>query len=156
MPIRRIRRMAACAVLGAIFAFITPVQACDTSPLRIHYHAGSSRLSEKDRSMLEYMKIVAQESGFIRLSGHTDTAGTAEENLRLARRRVEGARDVLISQGMPRGRILIESFGENRSITALDDSSPSWKHRYILVELLSPAEARKGRFGRAKMTCGGG
>lgn len=149
------RCLSASAALIAACASLAPAQACDTSPYRIHYHPGSVRLSDYDRSMLEGTMIMAQETSFIRLSGHTDTAGTAEENRQLAKRRVEGARDFLIGMGMPAGRILTESFGESRSITALDDSSPSWRHRYILVELLSPAEARKGRSGRAKMTCGG-
>lgn len=133
----------------------TPATACDTGPIRIYYHSGSSRLSEWDRNKLETMMIMAQDSAFIRLSGHTDTAGSAEGNLALSRRRVTAARDFLIALGMPPGRILTESFGESRSITALDDSSPSWKNRYVLVELLSAAEARKGRSGRAKTTCGG-
>ncbi|HYI41167.1 MAG TPA: OmpA family protein [Allosphingosinicella sp.] len=132
-----------------------PGQACDTGPFRVHFESGSVRLSESDRGVLDYMRTVAQEDGYIRLSGHTDTAGPAEENLRLARRRVEGSRDMLIGLGMPPSRILTESFGESRSITALDDSTPSSRHRYVLVELLSAAEARKGRSGRAKTSCGG-
>ena len=155
MPSRRTRCMSALAALTAACAVITPARACDTGPYKIYFHPGSAHLSESDRDVLDYMRLVAQENGFIRLSGHTDTAGSAKENLQLAKRRVEGARDVLIGKGMPPGRILTESFGESRSITALDDGSPSREHRYILVELLSPAEARKGRSGRAQMTCGG-
>lgn len=132
-----------------------PAQACDTGPFRLHYDSGSVQISEADRGVLDYMREVAQEDGYIRLSGHTDTAGPAEENLRLARRRVESARAILLGLGLPPSRILTESFGESRSITALDDSTPSSRHRYVLVELLSPAEARKGRIGRAKTGCGG-
>lgn len=139
--------LAACAAV--------PAEACDTGPFRIYYDPGSARLSEPDRVLLDEMKQMALEDGFIRLSGHTDTAGPAEENLRLARLRVETARAFLIGLGMPPGRILTESFGESRSITALDDSSPSRRHRYVLVEILSAAEARKGRVGRHSATCGG-
>ncbi len=129
--------------------------ACDTGPFRIYYDTGSAELSEADRSVLDYMTTVAREDGYIRLNGHTDTAGRAEENLRLARRRVEGARDVLIGLGMPPSRILTESFGESRSSTALDDDQSAREHRFVQIELLSTAEARKGRIGRAKASCGG-
>lgn len=99
---------------------------------------------------------MARGDGVIRLSGHKDTVGPRDENLPLARRRVEGAKAFLVSFGMPPGRILAESFGERSAITAIDDSSPSWRHRFVPVELLSPAEARKGRSGRAKRSCGDG
>ena len=136
-------------------AAAAPARACDTGPLQIFYAPGSARLSGQDLGMLDYMKLVAGESNFIRLTGHADTAGSAEANLLLSRRRVAGARDYLVGLGMPAGRILTGAFGESRSIAALDDGRADRRHRYVLVELLSPAEARKGRAGRAKTTCGG-
>lgn len=133
----------------------TPAAACDTGPMQIFYAPNSLRLSEGDLGMLDYMRFVAGENGFIRLTGHTDTAGPAEANMLVSRRRVEGARAYLVRKGMPPARILTESFGESRSITALDDGQADDRHRYVLIELMSPAEARKGRAGRAKTTCGG-
>ncbi|HEX8480857.1 MAG TPA: OmpA family protein [Allosphingosinicella sp.] len=156
MPIRRTFFTAALPVIAAASTLPVPARACDTGPFRIYFHPGSARLSDQDKQTLDSMKLMAQADGFIRLSAHTDTAGAAEANQLLARRRAEGARAFLVSLGMPVGRIITESFGESRSITALDDSSPSWRHRYVLVELLSPAQARKGRSGRAKRSCGDG
>jgi outer membrane protein OmpA-like peptidoglycan-associated protein len=132
-----------------------PAAACDAGPFRIYYPAGSVRLPDQDRGLLDHMKEMAGESGFIRLSGHTDTAGQAERNLLLAMRRVNEAREVLVGLGMPRTRILTHSFGESRSITALDDGTRSWKHHYVLVEIVPAKEATKGAAGRASSSCGG-
>ncbi|HEX8262837.1 MAG TPA: OmpA family protein [Allosphingosinicella sp.] len=132
-----------------------PAAACDTSPLKIFYAPGSLRLSEQDLEVLDYMRLVAGETNFIRLTGHTDTAGPAMANMTLSQRRVDAARAYLIKLGMPPSRILTQSFGESRSITALDDGRADRRHRFVLIELLSPEEAKKGRAGRPKMTCGG-
>lgn len=141
-------------ILAAAHAW-APAEACDTGPFKIFYDSGSDRLPEDGRRTLDYMRDLAGAGGTIRLSGHTDTAGRAEDNLRLAKRRVETARTFLIRLGLPPGRIITESFGESRSITALDDGSVSSRHRYILVEVLSAVEVRKGRMGRHSATCGG-
>lgn len=133
----------------------TPAQACDTGPFRIHYEAGSAQLLEQDRGLLDYMESLTEGGSYIRLTGHTDTSGPSEENLRLSKRRVDGVRAYLIGLGMPPARILADSFGESRSITALDDGTSSSRHRYVLVEVLSPTEARKGPAGRHSATCGG-
>lgn len=132
-----------------------PAGACEEGPLKIFYGAGSARLSAEESGQVEDMAFMAGRYGFVRLSGHTDTAGPAEANLRLSRRRVDAVRDVLIAAGLPPRRILAESFGESRSITALDDGRSAPRHRYVLIEILTPEEAAKGRGGKAKTSCNG-
>ena len=132
-----------------------PAPACDAGPRRIYFEPGSARLFDGERGVLGEMLAMAQNRGFIRLSGHADTAGPAETNLRLSRQRVEAARDYLIVLGVKPERILTEAYGESRSITALDDGRSDREHRFVQIELLSAAEARKGRAGRASTTCGG-
>lgn len=154
MPVRRKGLTLTLAAAAAAGLPVAPAQACDSGPFPLYYHSGSARLSEGDRRLLAGMKLMAQKDGFIRLSGHADTAGPAEDNRRLTKRRVEGARDYLISLGMPPARIISQSFGESHAGTALDDGSPSWRHRYLLIEIVTPAEARKGKAGRAKTSCG--
>jgi hypothetical protein len=155
MPFRRKGSISTLSGLAAAFLFVAPAQACMTEPLPIYYHSGSARLSGQDRGLLEAMKFMAGTDDFIRLSGHADTAGPAEENRRLTGRRVQGARDYLVSIGMPAGRIITQSFGESHSGTALEDGSPSWRHRYVLIEIVSAAEARRGKAGSPRTTCGG-
>ena len=153
--LHRARGLSALAASLAAFAFVPPVRACDTGPFRLFYGSGSDRLSQEDRGLLSYMKDLASTDGFIRLSGHSDTSGPAGANLHLSRRRVDGARAFLVSLGMPAARILTHSLGEGHSGTALDDGIRSARHRYVLVEILPAAEARKGRAGRHGATCGG-
>lgn len=134
---------------------VTPAGACEEGPLKIFYAAGSARLSAKDVGDVENMAFIAGRYGFVRLTAHTDTAGPAEANLRLARRRVAGVRGALVAAGIAPRRILAESFGESRSITALDDGRSAREHRYVLIEILTPEEAAKGRGGKAKTSCNG-
>ncbi|HYE28851.1 MAG TPA: hypothetical protein VEA61_11565 [Allosphingosinicella sp.] len=76
-------------------------------------------------------------------------------NMRLTRQRVAGVRAALVAAGIAPPRIIAESFGESRSITALDYGRLDPEHRYVLVKILSPREARKCRAGKARTNCGG-
>ena len=140
---------------GLALCAATPAGACEEGPLKIFYTTGSARLSRQDRRDVENMAFLAGRHGFVRLTAHTDTAGSAEANSRLARRRLAGVRDALVAAGIAPRRILAESFGESRSITALDDGRSAREHRYVLIEILTPQEAAKGRGGKAKTSCNG-
>ena len=111
--------MLRCIFVMAVALAAVPAQASDTGPFRIHFDQGVFELSERNKQLLDSMKLMARDDGFIRLSGHTGTAGSPEGNLRLARRRVDGARSFLLSIGMPRGRILTE-------VWARAGRSPRW------------------------------
>ncbi|HEX8222485.1 MAG TPA: OmpA family protein [Allosphingosinicella sp.] len=133
----------------------TPAVACESGPLKIFYAPGSARLSASELGEVEDMAFKAGRHGFVRLAGHSDTAGPAQANLRLSDRRVKGVRDALVAAGIAPRRILAESFGESRSIAALDDGRAEREHRYVLIEILTPGEAAKGRGGRARRGCNG-
>lgn len=133
-----------------------PAFACDDGPIPIYYASGSARLSAGDVRLVEAVAGLAGKGSFIRLSGHSDRTGSAEANRRLTERRVAGVRAALIAAGMPAERIMAQSFGERGASTALEDGRADGAHRYVLVEVLSAAEAGKGRAGRAtRWTCGG-
>lgn len=138
--------LAACAAV--------PAAACDFEPVQIFFAIGSARLSDADRQGLDYIESLTSTGAFIRITGHTDTIGRAEANMRLSQRRVAAVREYLIGRSVPPERILSQSFGESRSITALADGQADRRHRFVLVDVMSPSEARKGRAGRGKTSCG--
>ena len=65
--------------------------------------------------------------GPIVLRGHSDSAGSDEENLASSRARAEAVRDFLVNAGVAEDRIEIIAFGEQnpREPNALPDGSPN-------------------------------
>lgn len=52
----------------------------------------------------------------VRVEGHTDSTGTAAENLALSRRRAKVVRRMLVSQGVSAGRLLAVGLGETHPV----------------------------------------
>ena len=148
-PRMKIRSTLLIGLLPALAA--TPAAACDIEPVRVHFATGSTALDDDGRSGLDfYAELLPQYGGdrVIRLTAHTDTAGRPETNFRLARRRAERVRAYLVGKGVPERRIQIENFGEVRARVALGDGRAAAAHRFVQVDILSAAEARRGSASR--------
>ena len=52
------------------------------------------------------------------IEGHADERGTREYNMALGERRANAARDFLVSQGVPVGRLMVTSWGKERPVAA--------------------------------------
>ena len=52
------------------------------------------------------------------IEGHCDERGTREYNMALGERRANAAKDFLIAQGVPVGRLLVTSWGKERPVAA--------------------------------------
>ena len=52
------------------------------------------------------------------LGGHADHRGTAEYNMALSQRRVEGVKNFLVEQGVPAANIDVKAFGEDENLTS--------------------------------------
>jgi peptidoglycan-associated lipoprotein len=59
------------------------------------------------------------------IEGHADERGTREYNLALGERRANAAKDFLIAQGVPAGRLTTISWGKERPI-ALGSNEEAW------------------------------
>ncbi len=59
-------------------------------------------------------RILKDAGVLILISGHSDERGTVEYNLALGEKRARAVRDYLTSLGVPSGRLLITSYGENK------------------------------------------
>jgi len=60
---------------------------------------------------------IKQESGLsVRVEGHCDERGTVEYNLALGDRRARAAKDYLVSQGVPAGRLSTISYGKEKPL----------------------------------------
>jgi len=80
----------------------------------VHFDHGMSRLSPGgfERAREAARLIVALGVTRVRLSGHADTTGRAEANLRLSERRAEAVRAVLVAEGVPTAIIETEAHGQ--------------------------------------------
>ena len=100
-------------------------------------------LSGDAKTTLDRIAAVALVSGGgrVRLEAHTDRSGSAEVNLRSARRRAAEVRDYLIAKGVAAGSISITSFGESRPLIPTADGVREVQNRRVEI-ILDPAPAR--------------
>jgi len=70
----------------------------------------------------------------VRIEGNCDERGTAEYNLALGERRAEAAKDYLVAEGIPAGRIAAISYGKERPfVLGHDESAWKWNRRDHLM-----------------------
>ena len=69
------------------------------------------------------------------LEGHADERGTREYNMALGERRANAARDFLVAQGVPVGRLLVTSWGKERPV-APGSNEEAWAQNRRAVTVL--------------------
>ena len=68
------------------------------------------------------------------IEGHADERGTREYNMALGERRANAARDYLVSQGVPSGRLLVTSWGKEKPVaTGSDEAAWAQNRRSVTV-----------------------
>ena len=68
------------------------------------------------------------------IEGHADERGTREYNLALGERRANSAREFLIANGVPAGRLTVISWGKERPVaTGSDESAWAQSRRAVTV-----------------------
>ncbi len=93
----------------------------------------------------EFMPIAAIGTNFltldpnnrIRIIGHTDDAGDAEENLELSRLRAEAVADIYFSLGASREQIIVEAKGEAEPIADNSTEAGRQANRRVQFEVFS-------------------
>jgi peptidoglycan-associated lipoprotein len=68
--------------------------------------------TSKISDVAEYIK--KNPTGQVSLNGNADPRGTSPYNLALSKRRAENVRDALVAAGVPKDRIQMQAFGEDR------------------------------------------
>ena len=69
------------------------------------------------------------------IEGHADERGTREYNMALGERRANAARDFLVAQGVPTGRLLVTSWGKERPV-APGSNEEAWAQNRRAVTVL--------------------
>ena len=103
---------------------------------RIFFATDSSVVDSEGQSALDNQAawLKANTSVNITVEGHADERGTREYNIALGERRATAAKNYLVGQGVPAGRISTISYGKERpSVTGNDESAWSQNRRAVTV-----------------------
>jgi len=110
----------------------TPSESADWLTLEdVHfdYDRYSLRPDAKDL-VARHAKVLLEHPDLtIRIEGHCDERGTVEYNLALGERRAQAVLDYLVAYGIPRDRISIVTYGEERPLDSGHDETAWAKNR---------------------------
>jgi len=67
------------------------------------------------------------------VDGHTDTAGPAEYNMQLSKRRAQAVADYLAAKGVDPSRMTVRGFGETRLAVPTPDNTPEPRNRRVEI-----------------------
>jgi len=93
----------------------------------VYFGTDESSLDDQARATLAAQArwMMANQSVRGSIEGHADERGTREYNLALGERRANAAKDFLISQGVPAGRLTTISWGKERPV-AVGSNEEAW------------------------------
>lgn len=105
----------------------------------VTFNNGTSILTAAAREELNPLVLALRDQPNIRvrIDGHTDSLGGAEDNRRLSQERAEAVATHLALQGVPTQRITTRGFGESRPVASNSTAAGREKNRRIEVVLLA-------------------
>lgn len=114
--------------------------AIQANPLRpttfiLYFILGSDRLTSESEAQLRAVLDAIKEypAPEVVVVGHTDRLDTAQRNARLALRRAERVRDLLIAEGLAPALIEVDSHGENNPLIPTADEIAEPRNRRVEV-----------------------
>lgn len=116
--------------------------------VQVLFKTGDASLAEETgRRLTRLAELVADMDGMVlRIEGHADARGAAEFNEQLSAQRAATVRDVLISAGVPSGRIVIDALGEREAHAVDEDIDGMALDRRVQLTLIPSAS--EGRMAR--------
>ncbi len=103
------------------------------------FDSNSDQLLESSTQELDQLTNLLKENPTleIRINGHTDNIGQAEDNLHLSERRAEAVKQFLINAGIAATRLTAKGFGETQPITDNSDEIGRSKNRRTSFEVVA-------------------
>jgi outer membrane protein OmpA-like peptidoglycan-associated protein len=83
------------------------------------------------------------------ISGHTDSRGSEDYNLKLSERRAQAVRDFLVDQGIDAGRLTVHGYGELRPVASNDTEEGRSLNRRVEIQIRAN-QALRERAARAE------
>lgn len=80
--------------------------------------------------------LVSKKSWMLKLEGHTDDVGDAQDNLLLSKKRVEATKAYLVNQGVDGGTLILKYFGETKPISENDTPEGRQLNRRVQMQIV--------------------
>jgi outer membrane protein OmpA-like peptidoglycan-associated protein len=100
---------------------------------KILFETGSAAIDKKSDAVLKELSATAKScpDANIEISGHTDTIGQEDRNMRLSQARAQAVANYLIKDGIPAGRLTAVGYGPNRPVASNDVEEGRSQNRRI-------------------------
>lgn len=104
---------------------------------RIYFDLGSAKLKPTARLKVIQLKTFLDQypNKYLRLLGHSDRLGSAQENQQLALERAKTVRDALVNQGIEPKRLQVT--GTTTSPAGIESTQPLWLSRCVEFEIIT-------------------
>ncbi len=101
----------------------------------LQFKTGTSSLTETSQKLLSkiILAIIERQPCDISIVGHTDTQGSAQENIALGLNRANAVKQILIDQGVADGQIEVSSHGEASPVIPTADGMDEPRNRRVEV-----------------------
>ncbi len=107
----------------------------------LEFDSASQELSaESEQRMAGFPPIFARSTFPITITGHTDSQGSPEANLRLSEARANSVADYFVEQGISRDRIIIVGKGETEPIASNDTEEGRAQNRRVVFNESQPED----------------
>ena len=101
----------------------------------IYFDFNAANLSADDVAEIKQIAKNAGKKSKVKVSGHTDTAGSAALNKALSHRRAAAVRQALIAAGVPSKNIRLEARGESDLAVQTGDNVREAKNRRVVIRV---------------------
>jgi OOP family OmpA-OmpF porin len=104
----------------------------------INFEIGTATLTpDSDKVLSTVLALLKDHAALkLRVEGHTDNLGKAEDNLSLSKKRAEAIKGWLIDRGIPQDRLATDGMGDTKPVG--DNSTEEGKAKNRRVELVRP------------------
>ncbi|HEX8643838.1 MAG TPA: OmpA family protein [Allosphingosinicella sp.] len=135
----------------ALAAVPEPAAACQQLPMAF-FDFGSAALRGHEIARLRYfadqMRVQSGEIELIEVVGHSDRTGSPAARERIARRRAEAVRDLLVSLGLPAGIVSASGAADRRPLAETDDHVREPQNRRVELAVTFTPQARAAAAAR--------
>lgn len=103
--------------------------------LRLYFETGTDRLTpESEAALPRVLELIRErEAPGVEIAGHTDTVGAGPANDRLALRRAEVVRRLVLDLGVPGRLVSVDSFGERDPVVPTADGVDEPRNRRVEI-----------------------
>ncbi|MFA5404053.1 MAG: OmpA family protein [Ignavibacteria bacterium] len=99
----------------------------------VNFETSSANLTSESEEILQksLKYILAHPTETYEISGHTDSRGTREKNIRLSKDRAESVKSWLVKNGIDANRLTTEGYGPDKPIAPNDSQENMYKNRRV-------------------------